>query len=239
MVRGLDEIARCDLHLADDGTLFRTIFACIHRNWIDERRPDRWPSAMNWALRVAPVYTPHPTQRLEKQLQKQIAICLQNSGWGNDVPTASGLVNRFGRQMNVDLAHRIEGGFELIELKVASDTPRLAALQVLRYGALFLLYRSEPELFSRFPHSEILASDNIVLEVLAPLAYYAGDHPGLKRLECLLDRQVREQAQTLVRGMNVRFRFMSFPAEFHYVPGMAPDAIRSAVERRRSPFSAC
>jgi hypothetical protein len=151
LLEGVEVI--CDRHrtLPERDELFELLYERIRANWTRNRELDRWPTPeKNWVLRVAPEFTQDPTHRLEKQLQKQIAIYLENEGWGNDVPTASGLVNARGRQMNVDLAHRITDGFELIELKLESNTPYDAALQILRYGAVYMLYRLEPELASRF-----------------------------------------------------------------------------------------
>src|SRR5205085_2242017 len=117
------------------------------------------------------------------QLQKQIAICLENEGWGNDLNTASGLVNSGGRHMNVDLVHKIKDGFELIELKVEADSPYDAALQILRYGAVYMLYRLEPELAKRFKGNSLMCAKRIVLEVLAPSRYYRQTSLDLQRLE--------------------------------------------------------
>lgn len=239
IMRGLDEIARGGLQLAAQGTLFREVCRQIRHNWLTAREQDRWPSTKNWVLRVAPNFTASPSLRLEKQLQKQIAICLENEGWGNDVPTASGLVNSGGRQMNVDLAHRIPGGFELIELKVNSDTPIEAALQVLRYGALYLLYRTEPELALRFRHFEMMAAKRIVLEVLAPLAYYRDSLRELRRFAEEVAIEARCHARQVAGGLEMEFRFSAFPAGFQYFPPMNCALIREAVDGRRSPFAAC
>jgi hypothetical protein len=106
LLEGVEAI--CDRYRTplQSNRLFEEFYERIRENWTRHREPDRWPTPdKNWVLRVAPEFTEHPTQRLEKQLQKQIAICLKNEGWSNDVPTASGLVNAHGRQMNVDLAH--------------------------------------------------------------------------------------------------------------------------------------
>lgn len=83
-------------------------------------------------------------QRVREWEDRRLSAYLETEGWGNDVPTASGLVNSGGRQMNVDLAHSVTDGFELIELKLESNTPYDAALQILRYGAVYMLYRVEP-----------------------------------------------------------------------------------------------
>ena len=90
--------------------------------------------------------------------------------------------------MNVDLGHRITGGlFELVELKLGSDTPYDAALQVLRYGAIYMLYRLEPELSTRF-RNEMTRAEGIVLEVLAPRGYYSLSDVDLPALEKQLIR---------------------------------------------------
>ena len=153
--------------------------------------------------------------------------------------TASGLVDSGGRQMNVDLAHRIAGGFELIELKIESNTPTEAALQVLRYGAIYLLYRTEPELAQRFRNFEMMNARRILLEVLAPLRYYRREGPNLKLLEQQLDAEVQKLAAGLLPGFEMRFRFAAFPAAFHYAPGMSCELIRGAMAGRVSPFRPC
>src|SRR6185437_12018978 len=183
LLNGIDAIGVPSCGLPSRRGLFSQIFEQIRSNWISNRAEDRWPSQSNWVLRIAPEFTQHPTKYLEKQLQKNIAILLQDEGWGNDVPTASGLVNDRGRQMNIDLAHRISDGFEFIELKLESNTPYEAALQILRYGAVYLLYRLEPELATRFKGNQMMNAKRIVLEVLAPDSYYANVDTDLPSLE--------------------------------------------------------
>jgi hypothetical protein len=169
-VNAIGELAR---GLRDRPRLFEQVYEQIRMNWVSNQAVERWPSQSNWVLRIAPEFTQHPTQYLEKQLQKNIVILLQDEGWGNDVPTASGLLNDRGRQMNIDLAHRIPDGFEFIELKLDSNTPYEAALQILRYGAIYMLYRLEPELIKRFKGNQMMNAKHIVLEVLAPDRYYS------------------------------------------------------------------
>jgi hypothetical protein len=218
--------------------LFELIYECIRANWFRYREPDRWPTpSKNWVLRVASEFTYDPSQRFEKQLQKQIAICLENEGWGNDVPTASGLVNSHGRQMNIDLGHRINDGFELVELKLESDTPYCAACQILRYGAIYMLYRLEHDLSRRFQLHEALRAKRIVLEVLAPHSYYAWRDVDLRSLEGQLDRQLSTFATHRTAGLSLSFRFLAFPADFIYQPGMDCELIRDGVRRRASPFA--
>jgi hypothetical protein len=218
--------------------LFEELYKRIRENWNRHRETDRWPTPdKNWVLRVAPEYTPQPTQRFEKQLQKQIAICLENEGWGNDVPTASGLINKGGRQINVDLAHRVDDGFEFIELKNKANTPYDAAFQVLRYGAVYMLYRLEPELARRFKGNAMLRAKRIVLEVLAQHPYYSCGDVDLRCLETQLDHEVETFGKRRDAGVALSFRFMAFAPDFIYQPGMDCELIRNAVRGRASPFA--
>jgi len=110
LLEGVEAICNEYRWLDDRDGMFDRIYERIRRNWIGFREEGRWPSAANWVLRVAPDFTFEADKHFEKQLQKQIAIGLEYQGWGNDVPTASGLVNSQGRHMNIDLAHRIAAG---------------------------------------------------------------------------------------------------------------------------------
>jgi hypothetical protein len=236
LLDGIDAIGARSNGLPDRHGLFAQVFGRIRSNWISNRAEERWPSQSNWVLRTAPEFTQHPTKYLEKQLQKNIAILLQDEGWGNDVPTASGLVNDRGRQMNIDLAHQIPDGFEFIELKLESNTPYEAALQILRYGAVYLLYRLEPELARRFRGNRMMNAKRIVLEILAPMRYYTFEDVDLPLLEAQLDRQVAKFAEEHAAGLSLSFRFMAFHTGFVFRPGMSGDLIREAVRSRRSPF---
>jgi hypothetical protein len=238
LLEGVNAIGEGARGFRDTHRLFEQLYERIRMNWISNRAGDRWPSQANWVLRVAPEFTQHPTHYLEKQLQKNIAILLQDEGWGNDVPTASGLVNDRGRQMNIDLAHRIRDGFEFIELKFESNTPYEAARQILRYGAVYMLYRLEPELARRFRGNQMMNAKRIVLEVLALDRYYRSGDADLSLLEGELDRQVAKFAEEQVDGLSLSFRFRAFQANFGFLPGMNSDLICEAVRGRRSPFLA-
>jgi hypothetical protein len=109
-----------------------------HENW-------RWP-------RLQPQIAAHNTSP-EVVLERAIAAACGRTGrtdWANQVPVASGLiVGAADRRRAIDLVHkRGERHFELIELKIASDTPLYAAL-VDRRVRLYLVARSrspaEPE----------------------------------------------------------------------------------------------
>jgi hypothetical protein len=238
LLEGVEAICNEYRWLDDRDGMFDRIYERIRRNWIGFREEGRWPSAANWVLRVAPDFTFEADKHFEKQLQKQIAIGLEYQGWGNDVPTASGLVNSQGRHMNIDLAHRIAEGFEFIELKVDADDPYKAACQITRYGAIYLLYRLDPELRLRFRGNAMVRAKQIVLEVLAPFRYYSHcSDVDLPALEGQLDAQLKAFAASHDEGVALSFRFRALPRSFVYQPGMDYDLIREAVRGRVSPFA--
>jgi hypothetical protein len=139
--------------------------------------------------------------------------------------------------MNVDLAHAIVDGFELIELKTASNTSYDAALQILRYGAVYMLYRLEPELAERFESHPMMCAKRIALEVLAPYSYYSCGDVDLPSLETQLNREVETFGQRRAVGVALSFRFMAFGADLIYRPGMNCELICNAVHHRASPFA--
>ncbi len=229
----------CDRYrtIQDRDGLFEEMYGQIRKNWLLFHEPDRWPTKKNWVLRVAPRFTPNSTKYIEKQLQKEIAIALEFEGWGNDMPTASGLVNSGSRQMNVDIAHELTDGIELFEVKVASNTPYEAALQILRYGAIYSLYRLEPELAKRFRENKVILAKRVALKVLAPCSYYSNSNVDLSLLEVQIDRQVRHFAEHIFDKFEMSFEFQAFPVGFNYQPGMDREALCDAVRRRCSPFT--
>ena len=236
LLDGIEAICSEYRRLSNRDGLFQQIYQMIRANWTRFREAKRWPSTANWVLRTASTFTYEPNKHFERQLQKQIAICLENQGWGNDVPTASGLVNSQGRHMNVDLAHAIEDGFELIELKVDADDPYMAACQIMRYGAIYMVYRLDSDLRRRFRGNAMLRAKRIVPEVLAPFSYYSHSDVDLPSLEQQLNAQVALFAEKNDASVSIAFRFNALPRAFVYRPGMDCILIREAVGSRTSPF---
>lgn len=96
--------------------------------------------------------------------------------WVNQVPTASGLVdpNADGSR-RIDLVHKCgDKEYEFIELKVGSDTPLYAAMEVLKYGVLYIFTREYEEVSKCVKKGkDLLKATKIHLKVLAPASYYA------------------------------------------------------------------
>jgi hypothetical protein len=96
--------------------------------------------------------------------------------WSNQMPAASGLVGpSTDKRAAVDLVHR-EGPtkYSLIELKVDSNNPLFAAIEILQYGLLFVWSRNNLEKLGYDLHPQpVLAANEITLSVLAPGDYYS------------------------------------------------------------------
>jgi len=182
--------------------IFRTVADNYARGNAAANR-DRSQENWRWQ-RLQPQIAAHNKSR-EVVLERAIAAaCLRRgrADWANQVPVASGLIDGAadGRRA-IDLVHRHgERHFELIELKIASDTPLYAAVEIIGYGCLWLLARSNPP----SQGSAILDADHIDLSVLAPLAYYA--RYDLTELEAALDLRCVALGQANGVKMNFAFR---------------------------------
>jgi hypothetical protein len=166
------------------------------------------PSAANWRWRVPQLaisaHNTSPEVRLERAL---IAACerLGRSDWSNQVPVASGVAGANAeRRRAIDLVHqRGPGHFELVELKVASDTPLYAAFEIIGYTCIWLLSRLDPSA----PDNPLLAAQAIDAVVLAPTTFYAPYQLDALRL------QLHDDLQRLghEHGLALSFRFEAFP----------------------------
>jgi hypothetical protein len=82
LIEGVDALWNRHSVLPESNHLFELLYERICANWSRNRELERWPTPeKNWVLRVAPEFTLDPTKRLEKQLQKQIAVCLESERW--------------------------------------------------------------------------------------------------------------------------------------------------------------
>ena len=147
------------------------LYSFVERSGLDSTRI---PSQKNWRLRKMPAISAK-NRSPEKRLEKAIAQDLGEE-WTNQMPTASGIVTSGERQRNIDLVYRREEReFELIELKVGSDTPLFAAMEILKNGITYLYSRRHREKlgYRESDHAPLWA-DVIHLRVLAPTGYFHG-----------------------------------------------------------------
>jgi hypothetical protein len=127
-------------------------------------------------------------------IERAIAAACKRLGrfdWGNQVPVASGLIASAGEgRRAIDLVRRRgERHFELIELKIASNTPFDAAIQIIVNGCLWTIAHNDRPARA----STLLDADHIDLRVLAPSAFY--ERFPLKDVEVALDVGVRALGQ--------------------------------------------
>ncbi len=142
----------------------------------------RWPSLQT------EIATHNPSR--EVRVERAIAGACDRLGrtdWANQVPVASGLIaGAPDKRRAIDLVRRRgERHFELIELKVASDTPLYAAAEIIGYACLWLIARDDRPA----RESALLDADRLDLRVLAPVDYYA--RYRLTLLENAFDAGVR------------------------------------------------
>jgi len=184
-------------------------YSRIASNWQQCRKADMGSlSAANWRWRVPQlaisVHNTSPEVRLERAL---IAACerLGRSDWSNQVPVASGIAGTNAeRRRAIDLVHqRSPAHFELVELKIGSDTPLYAAFEIIGYTCIWLLSRR----YSPAPDNPLLAAQAIDAAVLAPTAFYAR-----YQLDALRE-QLHDDLQRLghEHGVALSFRLDTFP----------------------------
>jgi hypothetical protein len=143
-------------------------------------------------------------------LERQIVGQQKRKKWANQVPVASGLLDSDSdKGRHVDLVREIEQGatYELIELKWGADNPFFAALEILCYGLIYLLFR---EKFPQ-PDKPLLQARTIHLRVLAPEDYYRGK--GAKKALATLEFQISEALgkHAVQADLKMDFCFLKIP----------------------------
>ena len=193
--------------------LLQEAYKCLLRNL--ERSPRfsrRGASQENWRFEKQLGCAPGNSSS-EVALERAI-VEVMGENWANQVPTASGLWNGVAdKRCAVDLVFRVgEQSFELIELKVESDTPLRAAVEIVQYGLLYALARDRyPE--TQHASKDLLRAKDVHLRVLAPTNYYAPY--TLAWLEHDLDVGLRSFAlEQFGMPLLASFSFHAFPEDF-------------------------
>lgn len=188
--------------------LMRRAYTDLHLRWKEAARSS--VSKHLWRWKPIPGYKP-PNHPREVGLERQIAKC-GGHAWTNQVPTSSGLFGSGGRRSAIDLVHRTAPDtFELIELKLRSNTPEFAAREIIVHGLLFLLARSELRGLPEFANNTLLEAKTLRLQVLAPHAFYQRD---ARWLEVLLDKGIAGLCQQMHPQVTMSFAFTAFPDWF-------------------------
>lgn len=189
------------------------ILSQIERNFL-ARKAVRPPSAQNWRFEKKLEISPE-NKSPEKTLEKTIAR-IAGPDWVNQVPTSSGLsTSSNDKHRNVDLVYRRDPlRYEFIELKVGSDTPLYAAIEILLNGALYLFARTHLS-GGAPPVNAPLLAQHVHLRVLAPAPYYARFQLGW--LQTSISETLQEKVSTDSRLPDTMdFAFCKFPEGFQW-----------------------
>lgn len=238
----------------NDSILIADIYRRIECNWRRSRtKYKKNPSKENWRWDPHPDIDKDNPPGPEVSLERRI-IQSSDETWTNQVPTSSGLTGHsFDKVRNIDLVHKLgDRQCEFIELKVNSDTPLYAAIEILTYGCLYLFSRQHllALKYDAPKQHELLRMSRIHLGVLAPHSYYApyAPSPGkpykvynLGWLEDYLNDALRQIIRDFSHlDLIMDFRFESFPPDFTWRPSqrkMPDEAIQMAVRNRQRVYS--
>jgi hypothetical protein len=212
--------------------LMTRVYIQIEKNWRNgEYRYKRGPGEGNWVLRKCEQYVDDPDQAAETILERRI-IQSHPDSWYNQVPVASGLCgSACDKRAAIDLiAEKGQGVYELIELKIKSDHPLRAALEVIVYGLIYIFSRHNPELGYDLTKNPLLSARAIHLKVLAPLKYYRSGSP--QWLESGLNRALENFLSGACFTMD--FQFQAFPNDLTGLKMRDHDAIRLAMLNRKA-----
>ncbi len=202
-----------------------TCYSQIHQNWLDAIDAGySKPSRENWRwkrhLNLSP-QNKSPELKLERAI---VNACGEN--WSNQMPTASGLVGpAANKRAAVDLVYLHDSTtYSLIELKVESDNPLFAAIEILIYGLLLVWSRNNREKLGYDVQAQpILAANKVTLVVLAPNVYY--DKFDLTNLNSALNNGLDLFGRQ--NDMKLCFEFRHLGTD--YQPSLEPESIRSAI----------
>lgn len=137
---------------------------------------------------------------------------LAEDEWTYQMPVASGLFGKnTDKSSNIDLVRKQpEGVFDLIELKIGSNNPLYAAVEILRYG---LAYAASRKLAEKIGYDkttlEILSAKIIRLLVLAPPPFYDPRYK-LAWLEDELNNALKKFSQAHDYSMLFEFQLLNY-----------------------------
>ncbi len=171
-----NDLASRDVSIDGSREFLHQCYEQIHNNWIEAVETGySKPSKQNWRWKQhleLPPNNKSPELLLERKIVEE-----GGDNWSNQMPVASGLVGQAtDKRAAVDLVHREdENRFSLIELKVDSNNPLFAAIEILFYGLLFVWSKNNLEVLGYdIKEQPVLAATELNLCVLAPVTYYIG-----------------------------------------------------------------
>jgi len=223
-----NELTRRNAQVAGTYEFLEASYAQIHSNWlaaVDAGYTN--PSKENWRWKRHLGLSPEnnsPELKLEREI---VRAC--GDDWSNQMPTASGLVGpATDKRAAVDLVYRKDSTtYSLIELKVRSDNPLFAAIEILLYGLLLVWSQNNQEQLGYDGEAQpVLAANKITLGVLAPGSYY--DKLDLTAFASALNSGLKEFGQR--HYLDLGFVFHRLGAD--YASDSTAELTRSAINNR-------
>jgi hypothetical protein len=201
----------------DGYQLITELLGIIERNWLDARTAyGGAPSSENW--RFIPLPEISKSNKSSEVTLERAMVALSPTDWANQVPTSSGLCSSTqDKRRAIDLVY--ENGFKeytFFELKIASDTPLFATMEILIYGLLYIFTRQHiDELGYDNGEKVLLQAQTIHLRTLAPEKYYGEvDLTWLeKAINVGLTRYLSEQT---AMSLKMDFGSIMIPDEFDW-----------------------
>lgn len=217
----------------DGERLVADIFERLSANWSKvTARLVRKPSAQNFRWFKPQKQIGRANRSPEVTLERAFisgCIAAGRTDWSNQVPLISGVAGSSAyKRWAIDLVHQRSNGFEFVELKIDSDTPLSATMQVMQYGMLWLLSRNDRHRLG-YGGNPILDGPALHLSVLAPLKFYE------RVRDDRFARAIGTGLSVLGRqhGVTLSFSQTAFPASFQWPATMTGDELIAAVEGRR------
>ncbi|MBI3699666.1 MAG: hypothetical protein HY242_04385 [Afipia sp.] len=201
----------------DTATLVPALFEVIQRNWNAAiQAGQRSPSTENFRWHCPQIKIADQNTSAEVTFERALIRALLKAGrndWSNQVPLISGVAGPHAfKKRAVDLVHRSgKDAFEFVELKIDSDTPVYAAVEILVYGLLWFLSRRDRSALS-YPAGPLLDASELKLSVLAPRDYYGSYSLG-PLAKAINDGVLKLGEQ---HGVTMSFRFTAFPEAFFW-----------------------
>ncbi len=201
----------------DGYQLITELLGVIERNWQDARKGyGKMPSDENW--RLVPLPEISKENKSPEVMLERAMVALSPADWANQVPTSSGLCGSTrDKRRAIDLVYK--NGikeYTFFELKIASDTPLFATMEILIYGILYIFTRQHiDELGYDNGEKVLLQAQTIHLRTLAPKKYYGEvDLTWLeKAINAGLARYLYERTEM---PLKIDFGFIPFADEFEW-----------------------
>jgi hypothetical protein len=205
----------------DGAALVAAMYERIENNLANRPKKDRTPSPQNWHLRSTKdhhLISPS-SKNMSAEVNLERAIVQKwSASWTYQMPVASGLFDeRSDKRRAVDLVFdHHDDHFDLVELKIKSDTPLYAAMEILGYGLVYLASRTDRADNLKYEAADlpVLGANRITLCVLAPKSYYEGSQ--LMWLQDAINDGLKPFATA---DLSIDFRFEKFGPEWpHDLP---------------------